>query len=54
MAWRGLNAWRSHSLLTPNSIWEYLPGLKKAIVVFGAYCVVDAGYNAVNPKEDDG
>lgn len=50
----GLNAWRNHPMLRPNSVWECLPGLKKALVVFGAYCVVDFGYNAIASKKSGG
>lgn len=60
MSWAGrggnkaLNAWRNHPLLRPNSVWEYLPGLKKALVVFGAYVVIDTGYNAMTKKKHGG
>jgi hypothetical protein len=57
MSWigktKGLNAWRNHPLLRANSVWEMLPGLKKALVVFSAYCVVDLGYQAIKGKKDD-
>ena len=41
-------------MLRPNNVWEYLPGLKKALVVFGAYVVVDFGYQAVTGKKGGG
>ena len=57
MSWigkaKGLNAWRNHPILRANSVWEMLPGLKKALVVFSAYLVVDTGYRAIKGKGKD-
>ena len=54
MSWigkaKGLNAWRNHPILRANSVWEMLPGLQKALVVFGAYLVVDTGFQAIKGK----
>ena len=50
MIFKGQDAWRNHHLF--QRLWASpLPGFRNAVIIFGAYLVIDQSLSAIKPKE---
>jgi hypothetical protein len=49
MVFKGQDAWRSHPLF--QGLWKSpFPGFRNAVLIFGAYMIVDYGFKSMKPK----
>jgi len=53
MIFKGQDAWRNHQLF--QKLWASpFPGFRNAVVIFGAYLVIDYALEAAKPKDAHG
>eukprot|EP00591_Stephanopyxis_turris_P004392 CAMPEP_0195521974 /NCGR_PEP_ID=MMETSP0794_2-20130614/19822_1 /TAXON_ID=515487 /ORGANISM="Stephanopyxis turris, Strain CCMP 815" /LENGTH=71 /DNA_ID=CAMNT_0040651643 /DNA_START=58 /DNA_END=273 /DNA_ORIENTATION=+ len=50
MVWKAQDAWRSHPSLVPKGPFQFMPGLSKALIAFGAFVVVEKVYSVLGNK----
>jgi hypothetical protein len=53
MVWGAQDAWRSHEVLRAKNFFEFMPGLRKALIAFGGFVVVEKAYTTLRKPADD-